>query len=77
MKNKDIRMISEEFLDLKFESEFDMLKSIYYQLSYLITYIELNIETIEDKNQYYKLLESKKKIETIIENVERGFKDYV
>ncbi len=77
MKNKDIRMISEEFLDLKFDSEFDMLKSIYYQLNYLIGYVELNIETLEDKKHYYKLLESKKKIEIIIENIEKEFKDYV
>lgn len=73
MENKDIRMISEEFLDLKFDSEFDMLKSIYYQLEYLINYVSMNCETSEDQKQYNKLLESKQKIESVIKNIERGF----
>lgn len=73
MKNKDIRMISEEFLDLKFDSEFDMLKSIYYQLENLLSYVSMNCETTEDQKQYNKLIESKQKIESVIKNIEREF----
>lgn len=73
MKNKDIRMISEEFIDLKFDSEFDMLKSIYYQLENLLSYVSMNCETLEDKKQYNKLVESKQKIESVIKNIERSF----
>lgn len=73
MKNKDIRMISEEFLDLKFDNEFDMLKSIYYQLEYLIDYVSMNCETLEDKKQLKQIIESKQKIESVIKNIERGF----
>jgi len=73
MKNKDIRMISEEFLDLKFDNEFDMLKSIYYQLEYLIDYVSMNCETLEDKKQLKQIIESKQKIESVIKNIERRF----
>ena len=73
MKNKDIRMISEEFLDLKFDSEFDMLKSIYYQLENLLSYVSMNCETTEDQKQYNKLIESKQKIESVIRKIEWEF----
>lgn len=66
MKNKDIRMISEEFLDLKFNSEFDMLKSIYYQLEYLIDYVSMNCETLEDKKQLKQINEEAKLLALIL-----------